>query len=250
MVRGSTAKICPISSNGSTAVKSRAAGPPAVLAWAWPAATAGGEAYRAAILWGQTADRIVTSFAHAHPVWWYLPWLMVLFAPWSLMPWLWTGLRLAWRRRDSGQRLCVTWLVAVFLLLSLVSGKQVKYLLPLLPAFALLLSRTLSQLPERPVTQRPWLPASVLAAPACQSKRGPQTQAPDKPCPKCPPVGQPATPAPAAPTTSDGGRIFASPLALYNADPALIVSADVIRCQFPTGRLPPPVDKPWRSPVD
>jgi 4-amino-4-deoxy-L-arabinose transferase-like glycosyltransferase len=133
------------------------------LAWALPAADAGGEAYRAAILWGQTANRLVTSFAHAHPFWWYLPWLLVLFAPWFLLPWLWTGLRQTWQQRDSGQRLCVTWLVAVFVLLSLVSGKQAKYLLPVLPAFALLVARVLSRLPARPVTQRPWLLSGTLA---------------------------------------------------------------------------------------
>jgi len=133
------------------------------LAWALPAAAAGGEAYRDAILWGQTADRIVTSFAHAHPFWWYLPWLVVLFAPWILLPWLWTGLRQAWQQRDSGQRLCVTWLVTVVVLLSLVSGKQSKYLLPVLPAFALLVARVLGRLPARPVTQRPWLLSGTLA---------------------------------------------------------------------------------------
>ena len=44
------------------------------LAWALPAAGAGGEMYAQAILWGQTADRVVNSFAHAQPWWWYLPW--------------------------------------------------------------------------------------------------------------------------------------------------------------------------------
>jgi len=132
------------------------------LAWALPAAASGGAAYRAAILWGQTADRIVTSFAHAHPVWWYLPWLVILFAPWSLLPWLWSALRRAGRRPDVGLRLCATWLVAVFVLLSLVSGKQVKYLLPMLPAFALLVARVLSVQPAQPVRQRPWVLGGVL----------------------------------------------------------------------------------------
>ena len=40
------------------------------LAWALPAAQAGGEIYREAILWGQTANRMVQSFAHAHSPWW------------------------------------------------------------------------------------------------------------------------------------------------------------------------------------
>jgi 4-amino-4-deoxy-L-arabinose transferase-like glycosyltransferase len=133
------------------------------LAWAIPAARAGGEAYRNAIFWGQTAHRVVDSFAHAHPVWWYLPWLLVLFSPWVLLPWLWSATRAQWHRRDRGLRFCATWILSVLLLLSLVSGKQAKYLLPLLPGFALLVSRVLDAQPERPVTQRPWLLAAVLA---------------------------------------------------------------------------------------
>lgn len=132
------------------------------LGWALPAAAAGGEAYREALLWGQTAERMVQSFAHAHPVWWYLPWLPVLFAPWSLLPWLWSAV---WRSRpldDAGMRFCLVWLLGGLILLSLVSGKQIKYLLPLLPAATLLLGRVLSRLDQTPVDQRPWLLAVVL----------------------------------------------------------------------------------------
>ena len=132
------------------------------LAWALPAAATGGEAYARAILWGQTTGRLTQSFAHAHPFWWYLPWLGVLFAPWILLPWLWGALRAAWSRRDMGVRFCVTWLVSVFLLLSLISGKQLKYLLPVLPAFTLLVAHVLAQLDARPVAQRPWLLMVVL----------------------------------------------------------------------------------------
>jgi 4-amino-4-deoxy-L-arabinose transferase-like glycosyltransferase len=132
------------------------------LGWALPAAAAGGEAYREALLWGQTAERMVQSFAHAHPVWWYLPWLPVLFAPWSLLPWLWSAV---WRSRplhDAGMRLCLVWLLGGVILLSLVSGKQAKYLLPLLPAATLLLGRVLSRLEDVPVRQRPWLLVAVV----------------------------------------------------------------------------------------
>ena len=132
------------------------------LAWALPAAQAGGEAYREAILWGQTANRMVQSFAHAHPVWWYLPWLPVLFAPWVLLPWAWSAVRRYRVSRDMGMRLCLTWLIAGLLVMSLVSGKQVKYLLPLLPAVALLFARVWSRLDDRPVMQRPWLLSGVL----------------------------------------------------------------------------------------
>jgi len=132
------------------------------LAWALPAAQAGGEVYREAILWGQTANRLVQSFAHAHPLWWYLPWLAVLFAPWILLPWCWTAVRRAGISKDEGLRFCLIWLVAVFLLMSLVSGKQIKYLLPLVPAFALLLARVLGRMDDGSIQQRPWLLSGVL----------------------------------------------------------------------------------------
>ena len=134
------------------------------LAWALPAAAAGGEAYREALLWGQTANRMVESFAHAHPVWWYLPWLPVLFAPWSLLPWLWTAVWHSRPLQDEGMRFCLVWLLGGFIMLSLVSGKQLKYLFPLLPAITLLLGRVLSRMEEAPLRQRPWLlVAAVLA---------------------------------------------------------------------------------------
>ena len=132
------------------------------LAWALPAAEAGGEAYREAILWGQTADRVVASFAHAHPVWWYLPWLALLLAPWCYLPWVWGRLLRLQPAQDTGVRFCLVWLLGVFVLMSLISGKQVKYLLPLLPAFSLLVARVLAAAEQRPVAQRPWLVGLVL----------------------------------------------------------------------------------------
>ena len=131
---------------------------------ALPAAQAGGDSYREAILWSQTADRMVQSFAHAHPAWWYVPWLLLLFAPWILLSGTWSALRQADIASDPGLRFCLTWLVAVFVLMSLVSGKQVKYLLPLVPAFALLLGRVWSRVGERIIAQRPWLLSGVLLA--------------------------------------------------------------------------------------
>jgi len=132
------------------------------LGWALPAAAAGGEAYREALLWGQTADRVVQSFAHAHPVWWYVPWLPVLVAPWSLLPWLWSAVWRSHPLQDEGMRFCLAWLLGGFIALSLVSGKQLKYLLPLLPAITLLLGRVLSRMEDAPVRQRPWLLAAAL----------------------------------------------------------------------------------------
>jgi 4-amino-4-deoxy-L-arabinose transferase-like glycosyltransferase len=127
------------------------------LAWALPAAQSGGETYRQAILWGQTANRVVNAFAHAHPWWWYLPWLPVLFAPWLLLPWLWRPLlRLLHDPQDKGMRFCAVWLTSALLVMSLMSGKQLKYLLPLLPAFALLVARVLSLAESQGTLRRPW----------------------------------------------------------------------------------------------
>ncbi len=115
------------------------------LAWALPAGLAGGEAYRNAIFWGQTADRMVDSFAHRRPLWWYLPLLPLMLFPWFVWPGLWRAF--AQLRRagfDRGSRFCLAWMLPVFVAFSFVSGKQPHYLVPLFPAFALLAARALS----------------------------------------------------------------------------------------------------------
>jgi 4-amino-4-deoxy-L-arabinose transferase-like glycosyltransferase len=122
------------------------------LAWALPAAQAGGADYRQAILWGQTAGRVASSFAHAHPFWWYIPWLPVLFAPWCLFPGFWRHFGTQMKAdHGSGSHFLLYWIVSVFVLLSLISGKQAKYLLPLLPAFALLVSRVMATAEGHPL---------------------------------------------------------------------------------------------------
>ena len=62
------------------------------LAWAAPAAYFGGEAYRNAIFWGQTAGRMTESFAHREPWWHYLSALPLMLFPWFLWAPLWRGM--------------------------------------------------------------------------------------------------------------------------------------------------------------
>jgi 4-amino-4-deoxy-L-arabinose transferase-like glycosyltransferase len=131
------------------------------LAWAIPAGLAGGEAYRNAIFWGQTADRMVESFAHRRPFWWYLPLLPVALFPWLVWPGWWKAL--ARHRRDGldrGTRFCLAWMLPVFVAFSFISGKQPHYLVPMFPAFALLTARVLA---GRPLF-RVGLPAALAAA--------------------------------------------------------------------------------------
>ena len=135
------------------------------LAWAIPAAIHGGEEYRRMIFWGQTAGRVADSFAHKRPFWWYLPLLPVLFFPWLLWPGLWR--RLAALKReglDGGLRVCLAWLLPVFFFFSLISGKQIHYLVPLFPIFALFAGRLLARAPGGGKVGGPWLPALLVAA--------------------------------------------------------------------------------------
>ena len=112
------------------------------LAWAVPAAFAGGEAYAQAIFWGQSAGRMVDSFAHGRPWWWFAAILPAMILPWTVWPPLWRGLAgLPWR--DGGVRFCLVWFCAAFAVFSLISGKQPHYLLPLFPALALIAARAL-----------------------------------------------------------------------------------------------------------
>ena len=130
------------------------------LLWAIPAGMMGGEEYRHAIFWGQTANRMVQSFAHQRPLWWYVPLLPLLLFPWFVWPAVWQGMKEHAKTRDNGLRLALAWMLPAFLAFSLISGKQVHYLLPEFPAFALLASRGLV---DRHAT-RPWLPALMLVA--------------------------------------------------------------------------------------
>lgn len=109
------------------------------LGWALPAAIAGGHDYANSILWAQTSDRVVASFAHRRPLWWYLPLVPLLTLPWSLWPAVWRGFTASRRAAWSGAEwLLLIWLVAGLTQFSAISGKQIHYLLPLLPGFVLL----------------------------------------------------------------------------------------------------------------
>jgi 4-amino-4-deoxy-L-arabinose transferase-like glycosyltransferase len=110
------------------------------LAWAIPAARSGGEAYSQALLWKQTANRMVQSFAHQQSWWWYLPLLPLLLFPWSCLPAVWRSV-FQHDFHDRGTRFCLAWFFLPLLFFSLISGKQVHYLLPIFPAFVLLVSR-------------------------------------------------------------------------------------------------------------
>lgn len=119
------------------------------LAWAVPAAIAGGRDFAHAIFIGQSAGRMVESFAHERSWWWYAACLAPLLVPWTVWPVFWralggfrmwrTGRGLAAALADGGGRFALIWFLVAFLAFSAISGKQLHYLLPEFPALALLI---------------------------------------------------------------------------------------------------------------
>ncbi|MDM5271846.1 glycosyltransferase family 39 protein [Sulfurovum sp. zt1-1] len=112
------------------------------LAWAIPAGIAGGEEYRYAIFFGQTANRMVNSFAHQRPLWWYLVLVPLLTFPWSLYKPFYTSIKKT--VFDQQLKVLVGWLLATIVIFSLISGKQVHYLMPEIAAFSLVFTRLLT----------------------------------------------------------------------------------------------------------
>ncbi len=119
--------------------------------WLVPALVTGGEDYTRAVLWTQSAGRVAASFAHERAVWFFLPLLPVL-----LWPWIWSAgpvERPAPRqpaRRPAACGSAPPGAASTLLLFSLISGKQVHYLIPALPAAALVVARLLP--PQSPGT--------------------------------------------------------------------------------------------------
>ncbi|MBL8699268.1 MAG: glycosyltransferase family 39 protein [Alphaproteobacteria bacterium] len=113
------------------------------LAWAIPAAIAGGEAFARKIFLGQHTGRIVEAFAHKRPFWWYVPVLAGLLVP--IVGWItpWRRLRgaAAALRDEPGLRFLAATFVPVLVAFSAISGKQPQYMLPEFALVALAVAR-------------------------------------------------------------------------------------------------------------
>ncbi len=113
------------------------------LAWAIPAAKHGGAEYANAIFWQQTANRTVGSEIHVRPFIWYSLFLPLILFPWIVWPCFWKNLLHIKIADDCSLRFCLVWLVSSFLIFSILPSKQIHYLIPMLPAFALVATRAL-----------------------------------------------------------------------------------------------------------
>ncbi|MCB1556035.1 MAG: glycosyltransferase family 39 protein [Alphaproteobacteria bacterium] len=112
-----------------------------VLLWLIPVLKASDPDFAFWLIWEQTAGRISGNMgsSHARPIYFYLPFLPVLFLPWMALPSFWRGLpslRDAFQTQ-AGVRFIACWVIPVFIAFSLISGKQPHYMLPLLPGILL-----------------------------------------------------------------------------------------------------------------
>lgn len=105
-----------------------------IAAWVVPACIRGGPEYTDTILFRQTAGRMVQSWSHQRPFWYYVPALIEGVLPWIF--YLPRALARGWKEN----RRVFLWFVLGVVFFSLVSGKRERYLLPLYPALALMLA--------------------------------------------------------------------------------------------------------------
>ncbi len=115
------------------------------LAWAVPAALEGGPEYARMIFWKQSAGRMVEAFAHRRPLWFYVPFVIAFFLPFYSWPPFWQALRGASlkTRRTLPALFLLTAVAMPFLSFTLISSKQVHYMLPLIPAACILIATRL-----------------------------------------------------------------------------------------------------------
>jgi 4-amino-4-deoxy-L-arabinose transferase-like glycosyltransferase len=120
------------------------------LVWVLLAGVLEGPGYVRELLIDQNVGRMVQSFAHQRPVWFYFEKFPVIFFPWVLV--LAVSIAAGLRGKISGQNqaapFLVSWMVAVIVPFSLISGKLEIYMLPAFAPAALLIAGFLTDRPD------------------------------------------------------------------------------------------------------
>ena len=89
----------------------------------------------------QTVGRVADSYSHRRPFYWYLPLLPLLLLPWSVwLRWRRVPARVVVAMTSPLGRFGAAASLPAFIAFSLISGKQVHYLLPLLPGVAMFIA--------------------------------------------------------------------------------------------------------------
>jgi 4-amino-4-deoxy-L-arabinose transferase-like glycosyltransferase len=114
--------------------------------WLIPALTQGSASFQRELLWDQTVSRVSGGMAHDRSPFFLLLLLPILLFPWGWSWALWQRVAAA-MRMDPAARLAMIWAVSSLVLFSLISSKQAHYLIPEIPAMALLLARVTAVAP-------------------------------------------------------------------------------------------------------
>ncbi len=105
------------------------------------------DAYRANILWHQTAERYAQSWGHIHPPWFYLTRIPLLWLPTILLlPWLIRRWAKSLRQQNPTTLLLLGWIALLVVFFSFSAGKRGVYLLPAVPALALVTAPWLAEM--------------------------------------------------------------------------------------------------------
>ncbi len=110
------------------------------IAWLYLAAGGAGLEWQQALS-GATSIQALDLFYKHGSWWWYFYLIPLVFFPWSVWPLGWIRLwQVRSRRLDSGFTLCMIWGISSIVLLVLLPVRQPQLMLPLLPAYILLLT--------------------------------------------------------------------------------------------------------------
>lgn len=108
-----------------------------VALWLVPTLATAPPAFVKELLWTQSAARVAGGMAHDRPIWFLAALLPLILFPWGWSLGIWRQIGKRWRM-EPALRFCALWAGSTLALFSLISGKQVHYLLPAFPAVALL----------------------------------------------------------------------------------------------------------------
>lgn len=136
-----------------------------VALWLVPTLLTADAAFRHELLWSQSVDRVSGGMAHDRPIWFLALLLPVILFPWVYCARFWRALPGLYSH-DAAARLCLIWATSGLVLFSFVSSKQAHYLLPELPALALVLGRALAGQGRdlgRGASLAPWLVVAMGA---------------------------------------------------------------------------------------
>ena len=139
------------------------------LVWLVPAIVHGGSQYAHDLLIKQNIGRAVNSFVHKEPLWYYLMRAPLTFFPWFFLAVAGFVRLLKGSEKDRSSALfCLSWIAAVVVPFSLLSGKLDVYMLPAFPPMALVVGRLIGSATEEEgrvgtYLNRAWIVLLMLA---------------------------------------------------------------------------------------